>query len=1003
MKQPCVKIFLILVFLYSANSADVFAQYYHFGQYSLEEGLPQSEVTSIVEDHLGYIWVGTNGGGLCRFNGKSFDVYTRKNGLHDNIVIGLYLDNDFNIWIGSPESIIRYDGKTFKKIFVSDTTFFINQTKFYETSGGDLWVHSTLSDASRGFFKIVNDSLIDAKEFFPELGGDNSVLYVTKENSNRLIITTTKGLYELRSGKLTPSDFLPPDTTELKVPLLIDRGNNAWTLVFNLKEHSRKLQLYRSGKFVKDVSLPEGVSTYSLMDSYQDRAGGVWFSVFNFGVIRYINGIWEEFTEKNGLPINAVRSIHEDPEGNFWFGTLGAGLVRYSGDLFISFDSRSGLSDDIVRSIYQDSKGIYYFGVNGGGLNIYDGKKIRVVKLEENSGSGYISEMYEVRPGVLLLATYAGLYEFDGSGLRSCYKDYGLKRPYPVMDIAVKGDTLFFAVYNEGLVMSVNGKAVSFNAKNSDFKARLASSLFLDSKDNLWICSEKGVWLYNGGLVNINKKYNLRVNYILQVAEDKTGNIWFATYTDGLLKFDGDTFLVVDASSGLTSDNIYSVISDDDGNIWAGTQNGVDKLTMDNAGEIVSIENFGKYDGFVGIENNGKANFKDRYGNLWFGTIKGAIKYSPGKRHINYLPPPVYIKDVSVGFKQIDWNNAPDFVRFDSVSSWFNMPAGLILPHNRNHVSFAFDGLCYTVPEKVKYRWKLSPLEDEYTPPAKTNRAVYSSLPYGNYTLYVKACNSSGIWNDIPTEYSFVIKPAWWQTTLFKILLVLLSIGLFVFIYRTRRNSRQVFKKEMETLLGSKSAEIKEHKRELSEKEKQVRDMQKEREGLQKEIEKYRKNIGELAAIGDVTLSAASFEEIFMSVYRDVQNVMDVCLFGVGVINRENNTLEFQNLMINKERAAFLKFSLDDIERFTVYSCMNDKVIIAKDITEEYKKYVSVKKPLPGDIDPHSIIIVPLKAYNRVFGVVTVQSPKIGLYDDYHLNALKIIADFLTVFLDKIS
>ena len=1002
MKQLYANIFFLLLILFAGLNLKAKAQFYHFSQYSLEQGLPQSEVLTIAEDHLGYLWVGTNGGGLCRFNGKSFDVFTRKNGLHENIIVGLYLDNNFDLWIGSPGAILRYNGKIFEKIFVSDTTFFTNEIKFYETSGGTIWVHANLANGNRGFFKIENDSLVNSGSLFEELK-DKSVLYVTQVNSNHLIITTDKGQYDLMSGKLEPSTVFPASDKKIYVPLVVDRNNDIWTLTFNLDDHSRELQIFRSGKYMKDVKLPKGANVYNIFDSYQDREGGIWLSLFDFGVIRYINGKWKVFTEENGLPINSVRTIHEDPEGNFWFGTLGAGLVRYSGDLFITFDTRSGLSDDIVRSIYQDSKGNYYFGVNGGGLNIYDGKKMRVDYLKGNKGAGYISSMYEVRPGVLLLATFAGLVEYDGHNFRPCGKDYGIKKPYPVMDIEAKGDTLFFAVYDLGIVKSINGKAENYNYSNSEYNSRITTSLFVDSHKNVWICSDKGIWLYNGGLVNINKKYGLAVYYILQAAEDKTGNIWFATYTDGLLKFDGDTFTVVDASAGLTSDNIYSVICDDDGNIWAGTQNGVDKLTIDNSGNIASIENFGRYDGFTGMENNGNANYKDHNGNLWFGTIKGAIKYNPSKRNINYLPPPVYIKDIRIGFKKINWNSPPLYAKFDSVSSWFGMPVGLSLPHDKNHLSFTFDGLCYTVPEKVKYKWKLEPLEKEYSPAGKMNRAIYSSLPPGNYTFYVKACNNSGIWNNTPAVYSFEIRPAWWQTTILKVIIVLFVLILSFHIYRMRRSRRHMFRHEMETLLESKSTELKQQKEVIDGKEKQISILEKEKVTLSAELESCRDSIKSLAGIGETALSGVSPEEAFMQVYGELQKVMDVCLFGIGELNEKDKTLEFKSLIIQKERVPYLKFTLDDKDRLSVFSVLDKKEVFAKDITKEYKNYVKELKPLPGDINPRSVIFIPVIFRGKTLGVLTVQSPKVGVYDERHMDIVRVVVDLISTLLQKRS
>lgn len=1002
MKQPyhITLLFVVILTTVINNRAD--AQIYNLSQYSLEEGLPQSEVLTLTEDHLGYIWVGTNGGGLCRFNGKSFDVYGRKNGLHDNIVMKLFQDSNLDMWIGGPRSIHRYNGKDFKKVFISDTTMFVNEMKFYETSGGNIWLYTNLSDGKRGFYRIRNDSLVNAYDIFDDISEDNSVIYITELNSNHLILSTKSSYYNLIDDKLTPSHILPLSDKFFYLPLLSDRNNNIWTLSFDKKNNDRKLHIFRSAKKIKDIVLPEELSTNKIINSYQDREGGVWLNIFDFGVVRYLNDEWKSFSKENGLPVSNVRKVLEDAEGNFWFGTLGAGLVRYSGDQFITLDSKSGIYDNIIRSIYQDAEGTYYFGGGSGDLNIFDGKKIRTVFCKEEDKSGFISSMYEVKPGLLLIGSIAGLFEFDGKSTSSSYKKYGLSNQLPILDIETKGDTLFFSTYGNGVVKSINGKVVSNGLNSFSRKTFVSTDIFLDSKKNMWLCSDKGIWLYHdSGNESINKKYNLDVSYILQAAEDGHGNIWFATFTDGLLKFDGEKFSAFDTDDGLTSDNIYSVISDNDGNIWAGTQNGVDRVEIDNSGNIASIDNFGRYDGFVGIENNGGVNFKDNNGDLWFGTIKGAIKYSPSQKRTNYLPPPVYIRNIEIGFKQVNWEKLPYANMYDSIVPWLNMPAGLNLPHNKNHISFLFDGLCYTVPEKVRFRWKLDPVESDYLPATNLSKAVYSSLSPGSYTFYIKACNNSGVWNEEPVVFSFTIVPAWWQTTALKFLiLIILLAGAGITIKAWRSRDRQ-FKQELKSLIDSKTTEIEYQKGVIMGKEGQIAELDEEISVLKGYIQQYQSNIKKLSQLGKLTLKGTTIEQVFMSSYRDMAEVMDVSVYGLGIVNKETKTLDFQNAIISKERIPYIKFTLDDTERLSIHSVINDKEIFLKDIKKEYAKFVKELRPMPGDMNPNSAIYIPLKSSGNVIGVLTVQSNNKNAYSQYHLDLMRVVAQYITVVVFK--
>src|SRR5688572_25690247 len=100
----------------------LFAQYNNFAlrNYTAIHGLPQSQVTSIVEDANGYLWVATMGGGLARFDGQEFKVYTTLDGLLSNTVVDLKIDGHQNIWIVHPRGVSRFDGKSFKKFQAPD-------------------------------------------------------------------------------------------------------------------------------------------------------------------------------------------------------------------------------------------------------------------------------------------------------------------------------------------------------------------------------------------------------------------------------------------------------------------------------------------------------------------------------------------------------------------------------------------------------------------------------------------------------------------------------------------------------------------------------------------------------------------------------------------------------------------------------------------------------------------------------------------------------------------
>src|SRR5690349_14057830 len=107
---------LLLVIVWGFMVPELRAQHFRYStrNYTAIDGLPQSQVTAIVEDANGYLWIGTEGGGLARFDGSEFKVYTTKNGLLSNNIMGLHIDRHQNLWILHVQGISKFDGLDFK-------------------------------------------------------------------------------------------------------------------------------------------------------------------------------------------------------------------------------------------------------------------------------------------------------------------------------------------------------------------------------------------------------------------------------------------------------------------------------------------------------------------------------------------------------------------------------------------------------------------------------------------------------------------------------------------------------------------------------------------------------------------------------------------------------------------------------------------------------------------------------------------------------------------------
>ncbi|MGZ4117904.1 MAG: SpoIIE family protein phosphatase, partial [Bacteroidia bacterium] len=216
---------------------------------------------------------------------------------------------------------------------------------------------------------------------------------------------------------------------------------------------------------------------------------------------------------------------------------------------------------------------------------------------------------------------------------------------------------------------------------------------------------------------------------------------------------------------------------------------------------------YGKSEGFLGVETNPNAVCLDKEGDLWYGTIMGAVRYSPKEDKINTVEPQTFITGLKLFMKDYPF---PDDSRFK---------------YDENHLTFNFVGVSLDNPEKVRYQYKLEGFDKDWAPGfTSANEAVYTNLPPGTYTFMVRAYNNDGIGNIQATEYKFYIAPPFWQTAVFYILVFVFAIfGLYVFDKMRTRNLKAA-KKLLEDKVDERTEELAVKNSELAEKNKDITD-----------------------------------------------------------------------------------------------------------------------------------------------------------------------------------
>lgn len=780
---------LIWIFLLSALSLQ--AQQYNFKNYSVREGVAQSQVYSLLQDSRGYLWMGTRGGGITRFDGIAFKTYSQKDGLANNYVFCIREDTDHNLWVGTNNGVSRYNGITFKnyrtggdtnQLWVLDMAFDRQGRKWLATNYGVMLLEN---DSFTNITILLKDKISLINTIYTDDAGN--VWYGNAMGLSRIYNTSgtwqQDKLYRRPEGLRSSVNAIEPGNKEL----LIGTYNDG-------------LYAFRHDSFLRIAANPE-LDKQSVFDIYTDRTGNIWMATLNKGVCQYSpsTGSFSWLGENEGLSNNHVRSIIQDRSGNYWFGTSGGGACNYFGKQFTTYDKSSGLAGNFIYSIYGDSKKRLLIGTSDKGLTILDSGRFKV----RNASNGFmdvkIKAICEDNKGHIYLGTEANGVFLLGDSTFTVFPQL-TKKYVRAMAKDLEGN-IWVATSGAGLYMisrSATDSSVKHWGMQDGLLSNRISSLHADKRGIIWYGTENngiGTIGKNGiESLTLNTKNGLPANSIRCFVEDGKGHLWIGTGGNGIVRYsiykkDLD-MQVYDYAQGLTSSNIYLLSVDAQGNIFAGSETGLDHLIFSADGKLDNIKHFSKGEGFTGIETCQNAVYNDGNGVIWFGTINGLSRYVPADKFRNENAPVTRISGIRLFYEPIS------ATRYKTAVGDWNAVQALVLPYSQNHLTFDFEGINLSNPDAVKYKWKLEGFDHDWSPASTQRTVTYSNLPYGDFTFQVMACNEDGIWNKVPSSFHFTIMPPfwmrWWVITLAAVLVLgILFLSFRWRIQRIRRKARE--------------------------------------------------------------------------------------------------------------------------------------------------------------------------------------------------------------------
>jgi len=679
---------------------------------------------------------------MNRFDGKTFTSVTKGKVLIDSLT-GATIDHSGKIWCSSPKGLYYYYADKTTRFIGDHDDSLITASDLIADNADNIW-----GLRKQQLFRISGGHIENIK-----IAGDKDIVTAITINKSGEILAAifNKGIFCLKNNKwintiplvLPGGAFIRQFIVENNDdPIYISTGTEVMSVSNNIIEHI-KISFQKGG-----VTLINCIA--------RDNSYGLWIGT-NKGAYYFNNNNLKYFDESNGFTSNGVYDIFKDQDNNIWFGTNGAGVFRFNGDGLLIFDQPQGVTENILQLGSDRSNDILMTG--GSRLMIYDGKKVSQIKIPFMDATDIFHCIYTDREENTWVVTIKGLWKKTGPNFTRFYPRN--KNDIPIPFNAMLEDQLktFWVVTGNGCYYWNNGFI-----KIAGTRVQYTGMIEI-GRDSILISSRNGLALVKDKKIDNSFRADfLKGSNIISLKYYK-GRIYIGTIDNGLFIWNphGGPVTHLNEKTGLSSISAYSIDIDKNDVMWVGTGRAVNQFKIKNDGTFQKIINENVGNLFVEC-NQGALLFNNKQ--VWIGTTKGLLVFKNDLASGTVAAPYTTMQDVLCYNKQA--------VKY-TYKNGYKEPQNLKLPFNNSHITLSFNGVYLKNPRNVLYSYKLWPLDTRFSSLVNNNVVDYPSLPPGNYIFSVKSYNLAGVSSNV-ASFSFQITPAYYQTTLFKVAIVILLI-----------------------------------------------------------------------------------------------------------------------------------------------------------------------------------------------------------------------------------
>ncbi len=833
--------FIAVFFLgFSQNS-------YRFRNYTLTNGLSQSVVTSIVQDDVGTLWIGTQDG-LNRFDGQSFENFTSDNtkGISNEYIHTSILGRNNTIWFGSSNGLICYNSQleTFSNYGIENKSALQIQS-LSEDKKGNIWIAS----ASDGIFMFdIKTKKISTKKtqiptkklVFIEFATDDNYLFVGTED---------RGLFKININTGTTYTIPIPSkkSSGIVVNTMKQLSDKMWLLgtsqgLYKLNETTSEIKAFlpeldRNFGMV-DVSdiIIESESTYFLATLTQ----GLLTVSFHEGSVNIYSNTYDAL-QQNSLLNNTINTLFKDKSGVFWVGTnQGLGSFDPINVGFIGIgpaaDQSNGIQSSNVWCFGEDKNQKYIFIGTDNAVSKYDQKSGKFKHYFKNQ-KGYnereiletsILSMHVISENHLLVGTTDGLFNLHING-----NDYSFTKViYKKIESPSNYDRIYSIVWwkEKKYFLASRGGVLLYDATKNSFEVfehdpqnpkntitpgicRLAHK---DNNGQLWFSTSAGglnvLEEENGAIFIVPSALNAVIlkatkDYITHINQVTNDVYWLGTMGSGIVKLNvkEKKTWTYNKRSGLPNNVVYGILVDKSGTLWVSTNKGISKFNPTTR----YIQNYSEVDGLMSNEFNQGAYLESKNGYFYFGGIYGFNYFNPKN---------LYNISKNVDVRILKFKLDGDWIlpgETDLLKQSISNTSEIRLGYKQRSFTIKIMPTDLSNPRMTEYKYVLEGSNEGEIFIGNFNQIHFTLLQPGEYNLKVYARLANDSWSENPASLKIYVAAPFWQSIWFWIGFALI-IGILVFIYiRKRIDNERREQVRLEMKIAERTREIREQNVEI--------------------------------------------------------------------------------------------------------------------------------------------------------------------------------------------